>query len=346
MPEHAPQSTAPARSQTHPAQRLGGQGASSATARAAWTRYVGELSPSGGAPIEALVGATDHNIGGAPATAKPRTAGVYEKHEHTLADVHSTLTPAQAEDLQAFIAHWTQHRSRYEAVAGKTGVPAALVAAIHWRESSGRFDTYLHQGDPLGRPAVHVPTNIPVFHVWEDAAVHALKSGGRDSLRDELGMDAESRDPAAMATYAEFYNGLGYDAKGRASPYVYSGTSAYTGGKYVSDGNYSPRVKDQQIGVVALVGAVDGADHAVQDAPVAGPARWDSIKAGRTLQAGMSGPLVAELQRRLAAAGYACGDAGRFDEAVTATVRAFQHAQGFTPDGIVGPEVAQRLEAP
>ena len=346
MPQHAPQSTTPARPQAQPAQRQAGPGASSENARAAWTRCVGELSPGGGAPVEALVGATDLNVGAAPATAKPKTAGVYEKHERTLADVHSTLTPAQAEDLQAFIAHWTQHRGRYEAVAAKTGVPAALVAAIHWRESSGRFDTYLHQGDPLGRPAVHVPRDIPVFHVWEDAAVHALKSGGRDGLRDQLGMDAQSRDPAAMATYAEFYNGLGYDAKGRASPYVYSGTSAYTGGKYVADGRYSARAKDQQIGVVALVGAVDGADHALQEAPVSGPARWDSIKAGRTLQVGMSGPLVQELQRRLAAAGFACGENGQFDDAVSGAVRAFQRAQGFTPDGIVGPEVAERLAKP
>ena len=32
----------------------------------------------------------------------------------------------------------------------KTGVPAELIAAIHWRESSGNFDTYL----PHDKPAI------------------------------------------------------------------------------------------------------------------------------------------------------------------------------------------------
>ena len=35
-------------------------------------------------------------------------------------------------------------------------VPAPLIAALHMRESSGKFNTYLHQGDPLGKPAVKV----------------------------------------------------------------------------------------------------------------------------------------------------------------------------------------------
>lgn len=32
----------------------------------------------------------------------------------------------------------------------RTGVPARPIAALHWRESSGNFNTYLHQGAPLG----------------------------------------------------------------------------------------------------------------------------------------------------------------------------------------------------
>ena len=47
--------------------------------------------------------------------------------------------------------------------------------------------------------------------------------------------------------------GLGYHNKGRTTPYVYAGTDAYRGGKYVADGRYNSRVYDQQPGVVAMV---------------------------------------------------------------------------------------------
>lgn len=325
-------------------------------------RHIGGNATNGRTPAELLAGATELAapargpiVGGGETETEPRhrveprpatkAASVYQKHDAAVGTLGSKLTPAQAEDVQAFIAHWNQHRSRYEAVSAKSDVPAPLIAAIHWRESTGNFGTYLHQGDPLGRPAVHVPRNIPVFHVWEDAAVHALTSGGRSDIREDLGMGAGTRDSAALATFAEMYNGLGYHNKGKASPYVYSGTDAYQGGKYVRDGHYSARAKDQQVGVVALLGSIGGMDSSIENGPTSGPARWESVKAGRTLQAGMSGPLIEELQARLAKAGYPCGSGGTFDDKVAAAVKAFEKANGFPEDAIVGPEVAKKLDA-
>jgi len=41
---------------------------------------------------------------------------------------------------------------------------------------------------------------------------------------------------ATYMTFAETFNGLGYSKNGHVSPYLYSGTDAYSSGKYVKDG--------------------------------------------------------------------------------------------------------------
>lgn len=184
------------------------------------------------------------------------TNDVYKKHKGQLADFDLKLTSGLKYGVDKFKELYEANRKRYEAVAAQTGIPATLIAAIHFRESSGNFNTYLHQGDPLGRPPVHWPTNIPTFHKWEDAAVHALKMKG--SIKKDLGMTKDTSDLASMATFAEYYNGLGYHNRGRVSPYVYSGTNEYSKGKYVADGKFDPDYVDKQVGVIALVESVSG----------------------------------------------------------------------------------------
>ncbi len=184
------------------------------------------------------------------------TDDLYDKHKGMLADYEVKLSSGLQYGMDKFKKLFEANRDRYESVAAQTGIPAALIAALHFRESSGNFNTYLHQGDPLGKPPVHWPTNIPTFHKWEDAAVHALKQKG--SIKKDLGMTEGTTDLASMATFAEYYNGLGYHNRGRVSPYVYSGTTEYTKGKYVADGKFDPNTVDAQLGVVAMVSAVSG----------------------------------------------------------------------------------------
>lgn len=182
---------------------------------------------------------------------------LYEKHQKELEKAKpKNLTGKQKADLEAFKKNYAANQGRYQAVANETNMPPELVAALHWREASGNFGKYLHQGDPLGKPAVHVPRDIPVFgkNEWEKAAAHALKM--KKMCKEELGLDKDTKDKAKMAAYSERYNGMGYNNKGVTSPYVYSGMDNYSAGKYVSDGHFSASTVDQQLGVVTLVGSI------------------------------------------------------------------------------------------
>lgn len=184
---------------------------------------------------------------------------LYEKHQKELEKTQPTkLGREQQADLNAFQNNYEANKSRYEAVGKEADMPPQLVAAIHWRESSGNFGKYLHQGDPLGAPAKRVPTNIPVFgkDEWDKAAVHALKM--KSKCKDELGINKDTQDRAKMAAFAERYNGMGYSNKGVPSPYVYSGTDSYTSGKYIADHVYSADTVDQQLGVVRLTDSISG----------------------------------------------------------------------------------------
>ncbi len=176
---------------------------------------------------------------------------VYDTHAGRLQGIQMNHT--NDAEFTAFSKHWTKNKARYEKVAAKVNMPADLIAALHWRESSGRFDRYMHQGDPLGKPAVNWPNNIPIFYNWEDSAIHAL--GQKSGLQRDLKITKETTDMAAQLTYAEYYNGLGYHRyhKDVATPYVYAGTNQYTSGKYVADGKFSQTAKDRQAGVYGML---------------------------------------------------------------------------------------------
>ena len=179
-----------------------GQTAASTSAleQPAWMSFVDQAGNA--AAVELITGAkedeatatellngtthTEQSMGGAegedvspetPSQKQPtgKLAQVKDAHKERLkGGLALTMNAGLKNEMASFKEHWTQYKAKYLAVAAQTHVPAELVAAIHWRESSGSFKKYLHQGDPLGKQAVNVPTNIPIFHDWHKAAVHAL----------------------------------------------------------------------------------------------------------------------------------------------------------------------------
>jgi len=283
-----------------------------------------------------------------PASLSSPYDAVYLKHVLQVSSIQIGLSTSQLQDMETFISHWHQHRSRYENVSRKTNMPAKLIAALHWRESTGNFNTYLHQGDPLGRPPVNWPTNIPTFHNWEDAAVHALNQ--KKSLQNQLEMSADTTNAASIATYAEGYNGLGYHYRNTPSPYVYSGSNQYSSGKYVSDGQFSSSTVDRQMGVIPMVGALQGLNTTQDMTPKAVDASfvWSKVLSGQLLlKQGTNGPEVELLQQKLQQAGYSVTVDGDFGPGTARAVREFQEDHqhfGLSVDGIVGKGTATQLE--
>ena len=164
-------------------------------------------------------------------------------------DFEERLTSEQKEDLEIFKNKYEQNKEKYKEVERQTGVPAELVAAIHYRESNGNFKTYLHNGDYLGKPTQNVPAGI-YFDTdqWTEAAVDALKREGCDKI-DTKNLDS-------LLDFAERYNGLGYRRRNIASPYVWAGTDRYVAGKFVRDSEFDKNYVDRQLGVAVMMKAI------------------------------------------------------------------------------------------
>jgi lysozyme family protein len=176
------------------------------------------------------------------------------KHSRDLAlEINQINEVKFGKQLQNFAKIYEKNREVYERISQKTGIPPQLIAALHYRESSGNFNTYLHNGQKLGQVTTIVPKGI-YFDNFEDAAVHALLQ--KKGLRDAYGLKAQSNDLVAMLTFAEAYNGWGYYNRDRVSPYVYSGTNVYKKGKYVADGKFDPETIDKQPGIYILINAI------------------------------------------------------------------------------------------
>jgi lysozyme family protein len=140
----------------------------------------------------------------------------------------------------------------------KTGVPWAFIAVAHERECSQNWTGSLAQGDRWNKVLVHVPAGRGPFKSWEDAAIDALVNCAPHAARNK------DWSIGGTLTMLEQYNGLGYAARGRPSPYIWSGTDQYVSGKYVRDGVYDPRAVDSQLGCAGLLMAMTALDPTIQ----------------------------------------------------------------------------------
>ncbi|MEY9754072.1 hypothetical protein [Bradyrhizobium yuanmingense] len=148
-------------------------------------------------------------------------------------------------------------KKRYQAVEAKTGVPWAVIAVIHERESSQNWGRSLAQGDPWNRVSVHVPAGRGPFNSWEEAAIDALVNCHPHLAR------RKDWSLAGVLIGLELYNGLGYANKGVPSPYLWAGTNQYKSGKYVRDGLYDSSHVDQQLGCVAMLKSMMAIDPTI-----------------------------------------------------------------------------------
>ncbi|MFD2181429.1 hypothetical protein [Rhodoplanes azumiensis] len=154
-------------------------------------------------------------------------------------------------------------KDRYWPVQQATGVPWVVIGALHMRESGLSFAGHLHNGDSLNGYTVRVPKGRPKLghgppFGWTESAVDALVLKGLQSV------PAWSLE--RILHECERYNGWGYLGKGN-SPYLWSWTSLYTGGKYVRDHVYDPHAIDRQPGVVAILKSLEAAGVVITTVP-------------------------------------------------------------------------------
>jgi lysozyme family protein len=157
-------------------------------------------------------------------------------------------------------------KARYQIVS-TTGVPWAVIAVIHERESSQSWKASLAQGDPWDRVSIHVPRGRGPFQSWEAAACDALINCAPYAAKNT------DWTVGGALVILEEYNGLGYehgpvDAKGhryppQASPYNWAGTDQYTKGKYIADGHFDPDAVDHQLGCAGLLKAMIKLDQSI-----------------------------------------------------------------------------------
>lgn len=150
-------------------------------------------------------------------------------------------------------------KSRYQAVEAKTGVPWAVIAVIHERESSQSWAASLAQGDPWNQVSIHVPKGRGPFASWEDAAIDAMVN-----CAPYLARWTDWTIGGALCAF-DGYNGEGYWNMGLPSPYIWASTDQYTRGKYTADGHFDPNAVDKQIGVAALLGRMTLIDLTIND---------------------------------------------------------------------------------
>lgn len=148
-------------------------------------------------------------------------------------------------------------KDRYQAIEALTGVPWFIIAVIHQRESSQRWDRSIAQGDPWNKKSTHVPKGRGPFKSFEDAAVDALKNCAPYAAR------WKDWSPGGAMTLLEHYNGLGYANRGLPSPYIWAGTDQYVKGKYVADGKFSATAVDKQLGCAGLILAMQDLDGSI-----------------------------------------------------------------------------------
>jgi lysozyme family protein len=148
-------------------------------------------------------------------------------------------------------------KPRYQAVQAETGVPWFIIAVIHEREATQRWDKQLGQGDPLNAVSCHIPAGRGPFATWEDGAYDALVNCAPHAAR------WTDWSAGGALTLLEQYNGLGYAARGLPSPYLWSGTDQYRSGKFVRDGVFDPDVIDSQLGCAGLLRAMMALDPSI-----------------------------------------------------------------------------------
>ncbi len=156
-------------------------------------------------------------------------------------------------EFEGLAGYAVAHKIEYQHVEEATGVPWAMVAVIHRRESDGDFSTYLGNGQSLRLRTTLVPKGRGPFPDFQSGALDALRIDGLTNIEDWR--------LEKQLYFCTAYNGWGY---GVNSPYIWGGTNQQRRGKYVRDRVYNPFVWDTQPGCAPILATIAQLDPTVK----------------------------------------------------------------------------------
>ncbi|MEZ5787338.1 MAG: peptidoglycan-binding protein [Xanthobacteraceae bacterium] len=263
------------------------------------------------------------------------------------------IDPNRRADALTLARRIIANKPQYAPVQAATGVPWPVIGVIHNRESGLSFKGHLHNGDSLSGYTRRVPSGRPRLghgppFTWTESAIDALTMPPHQL--NKIGRWTVER----ILHECEKYNGWGYRGKGN-SPYLWSWTSEYRGGKYVRDHVYDPNVRDAQAGCVAILKALAEIDaEAAQclcdrDAggaatPVPLPVPQPGPAASAAIAFGEISDRVTRLQLALQQRNYPVGEIdGEFGPLTRDAVAAFQRDHRLTETGIADAPTLQTL---
>ena len=238
-------------------------------------------------------------------------------------------------------------KNRYAPVSANTGVPIVWLACTFERESSSNFRLYFGNGDSLLHRTVHVPKGRGPFIApdgqpdWTAGTIDAL---GVDHIADVKDWSWE------RACYEwELWNGFGPRNHGKHSGYLWAGTTAYTGGKYVADGVWNPSAQDAQLGTMPIALRMAEIDPSLEfdklpilsSGDAAPPLQPQPTPSG--VGGGQDVQWVQSTLNRIQDAGLDVD--GSYGRNTKRAVIAFQTAHGLEPDGLIGPLTVAALQS-
>lgn len=136
------------------------------------------------------------------------------------------------------------HKQSYVDAEKESGVPAAWLMGIHFREADYNQRCCLANGDPIigtGRLTTHVPAGLGPYRTFADSV--------KDGVRYERFVNPKWNELAYWAYAAQCWHGWG--SSGMDS-YVWRATSREQAGMWVADHVFDRAAVDPRSGVVAL----------------------------------------------------------------------------------------------
>ena len=138
----------------------------------------------------------------------------------------------------------------YKSVAEICPVPWEILAVLHGLESSFNLDKQILNGQSWKKKTTWVPKGLGPFSSFADSCQRAfIHESAHNPIPKKWGV-------AETALFLERWNGMGYWRKRKASPYLWSYSNIYGGGKYVSDGRYSASAVSKQVGGMVMLEAL------------------------------------------------------------------------------------------